>query len=79
MAEVRAAVAALIAESAGVTPGELGPDTTFEELGFDSLAMTRLRHQLKERLGLWLDETDLNTTTTMDDLALFAPQDEQPA
>ncbi|MFB4306099.1 acyl carrier protein [Actinomadura sp. GTD37] len=79
MAEVRTAVAALIAESAGVAPGELGPDTTFEELGFDSLAMTRLRHNLKERLGLWLDEVDLNTTTTMADLALLAPEDAQPA
>jgi acyl carrier protein len=78
MSALRDSVVALISESAGAAPEELLPEVTFEELGFDSLALVKLRLRFKEQLGVWLEEMDLNTTTTLAELDRLLPAEGTP-
>ncbi len=38
------------------TSGELGPDSSLEESGLDSLGLTQLLLRVEEETGLWLDD-----------------------
>ncbi|MFD0684413.1 acyl carrier protein [Actinomadura fibrosa] len=59
----------LVAEDAGMAPADLCPQDTLEDLGLDSLMLVRLRLRIERETGVWLDELELNTSTTMEELA----------
>jgi acyl carrier protein len=53
----------------GYTPEELGPDTAFEELGFDSLVFIELAVALENDFGFPLSESDVAATGSAIELA----------
>ncbi|MDT8368396.1 MAG: aminotransferase class III-fold pyridoxal phosphate-dependent enzyme [Longimicrobiales bacterium] len=57
-------VVALAADLSGYTPGEILPDISFTELGFDSLSLTQLSQVLRSELGV-----EISFRLLMEDLA----------
>jgi acyl carrier protein len=62
-------IAALLVRNFGVEPGDVRPEASLRELGMDSLALEELRVLLEERLGIDLEDVQLTSRETMDQLA----------
>ena len=64
--------AALLAEQFGVEADTITMDTTFEDLGADSLDIVELSMALEEEFGLEeMEEDDLSKITTVADLVNY--------
>ena len=65
-------VAALLAEQFGVEADTISMETTFEDLGADSLDIVELSMALEEEFGLEeMGEDDLTNITTVADLVNY--------
>ena len=65
-------ISALLAEQFGVDAGGITMDTTFEELGADSLDIVELSMQLEEVFGLEsMDDDDLSGIVSVGDLVNY--------
>ena len=65
-------ISALLAEQFGVDAGGITMDTTFEELGADSLDIVELSMALEEEFGLEsMDEEDLSGIASVGDLVNY--------
>jgi acyl carrier protein len=62
-------IAALLVRNFGVEPGDVRPEASLRELGMDSLALEELRVLLEERLGIDLEDVQLTSRETVDQLA----------
>jgi acyl carrier protein len=62
-------IAALLIRNFGVEPGDVRPEASLRELGMDSLALEELRVLLEERLGIDLEDVQLTSRETVDQLA----------
>lgn len=60
---------AMIANGFGVPEDQITPETTFEDLEFDSLALVELAVSVKEEFGVEIEE---GTVTAQDTLARVA-------
>ncbi len=56
-------VAALIAENKDLNPADIKAESTFEELGFDSLDTVELVMVFEEEFGIAIDLEDRNIKT----------------
>ena len=65
-------IAALLAEQFGVDAGSIAMETTFEELGADSLDIVELSMEMEDAFGLEsMDEDDLSGIATVGDLVNY--------
>ena len=65
-------IAALLAEQFGVDAESITSDTTFEELGADSLDIVELSMEVEEAFGLEsMDEDDLSGIASVGDLVNY--------
>lgn len=65
-------IAALLAEQFGVDAESITSDTTFEELGADSLDIVELSMEVEEAFGLEsMDEDDLSGIAVVGDLVNY--------
>ena len=65
-------ITALLAEQFGVDAGGITKETTFEELGADSLDIVELSMQLEEVFGLEsMDDDDLSGIVSVGDLVNY--------
>ncbi|TVL91558.1 acyl carrier protein [Streptomyces sp. SAJ15] len=75
-------VVAVLQDTFYVDTGQAGPDTTFEDLDLDSLALVELALVVEERLGVQLDgfttQSTLGEATAAIDAALEATEGARP-
>lgn len=61
-------LARILAASFDVPETDIKPDSTFEELGVDSVAAVELADIIKEKFGVTLTDEELTVNTTYDTL-----------
>ncbi|GAB2819356.1 acyl carrier protein [Streptomyces daliensis] len=59
----------LLATGFGIEAGEVTPESTFEDLELDSLALVELALATQEKFGVSLSEDDLRTQSTLAEAA----------
>jgi acyl carrier protein len=59
----------LLVEKAGVEPSQLSAETTQSEVGIDSIHMVDLMMDIEERLGVTLQNYDLQRNPSLGDIA----------
>lgn len=55
----------LLTNGFGIEPGEVSPETTFEELDLDSLALVELTLSAQDEFGIQLADDDLHAANTL--------------
>ncbi|MBH5334681.1 acyl carrier protein [Streptomyces pactum] len=55
----------LLTNGFGIEPGEVSPETTFEELDLDSLALVELTLAAQDEFGIQLADDDLHAANTL--------------
>ncbi|MFH8367586.1 acyl carrier protein [Streptomyces sp. NPDC018031] len=55
----------LLGDGFGIEPGEVTPETTFEELDLDSLALVELTLTAQDEFGIQLADDDLQASNTL--------------
>ena len=64
-------IAALLAEQFGVEADSITMDTSFEDLGADSLASVELVMALEEAAGISIDDADVAGLKTVGDILTY--------
>lgn len=65
MGTVYPRLASMIASSFGIPEHQITPDTTFEDLEFDSLALVELALTVEQEFGVKIEEDALNGQDTL--------------
>lgn len=68
--DIKAEIIRIIAGYKEVDPSEVRPESTFEDLGIDSLDAIDIMFEIEEKLGLQIppDALDLNTARSVADI-----------
>jgi acyl carrier protein len=69
--EVQERVFAKVAETMGVEKGKLTLETTFDELGADSLDMVEFSMDVEEEFGIVIEQSDIAAIKTLGDAIEF--------
>jgi acyl carrier protein len=62
-------IATLLCRNFGVEPGDVRPGASLHDLGMDSLALEELRVLLEDRLSIDLEDVQLTSRETVEQLA----------
>ncbi|WP_082772178.1 acyl carrier protein [Actinoplanes sp. TFC3] len=79
MIAVQESLFAILSEKMGIPSAELRPDTTFEDLDLDSLALIELSVSIQKSFGVVVDEMELSPERRLGEVVAVIDAKARPA